>query len=92
MLIALAMIISDTANADEVQVCIDKCNNTIQKAQEYIKDLEGVNSLQFQLLNQQNNKITRLEDEASVWYRNPVVLFFTGLSVGIMLNQQANKH
>ena len=92
MLIVLAMFLSEARANDAVEECINKCNVVIDSAQKYIKDLENVNSLQYNLINNQNVKIARLEDEASAWYRNPVIIFFTGLSVGIMLNQEANRH
>lgn len=92
MFVVLAMYLNEAkANNPQLDECIDKCNATIQSAQKYIRDLEEVNTLQYDLINKQNNKIARLEDEASRWYRNPVVIFFTGLSVGIMLNQRAGK-
>jgi len=80
------------ANDAEVQECIELCNDTISKANAYIQDLEKVNALQYELMRNQGNKINRLESEATRWYRNPVIIFLTGLSAGIMLNQQANKH
>lgn len=91
LLIALALLMNDRAEASEVGECIDKCQRALQAQDKYIIDLDNIRTLQGSLINHQNNKIARLEDEATRWYRNPVVIFFTGLSVGIMLNQQARK-
>lgn len=89
--IALALLVSEHANANEVQECITKCNVLVNAQDKLIIDLDRVRTLQGNLINDQNKKINRLEEEATRWYRNPVVIFFTGLSVGIMINQYSHK-
>ena len=89
--IALALLVSEHANANEVQECITKCNVLVNAQDKLIIDLDRIRTLQGNLINDQNKKINRLEEEATRWYRNPVVIFFTGLSVGIMINQYSHK-
>ncbi len=89
--IALALLLSEHADANEVQECISKCTTLIKAQDKLIVDLDQIRTLQGTLIKDQNNKINRLEEEAARWYRNPVIIFFTGLSVGVMINQYSHK-
>lgn len=92
MLIALAMLLTETAKATSVEECISKCEAALKKSDAHIYNIEAINNLQTELLKKQNVKISNLEKDASAWHRNPVLLFAVGFSIGIMYNMNNNNN
>lgn len=89
--LALAMLLAETARANDLATCIEKCDAALKKADAHIYNIEAINNLQTELLKKQNVKISQLEADATAWHRNPVLLLAIGFSLGIAYNMSNGR-